>query len=404
VTYSEVENPQSAIENLTILVQDVMRVEETTLGLPKQNFRVRYRGALLLDAERAYDQLAGSLRPLKITPLFRIEEGRHTIILLDGIFEPKPSNPWINLILFALTVGSVLLAGTLYGYTGPDSDNLPEMFLLLLSNLWLGWPFALSLLAILLAHEFGHYTAGRLHRAAVTLPYFIPFPLSIFGTLGAFIQLKEPPKNRNVLLDIGAAGPYAGLIVAIPVLIVGLLTSEVHSLPATMAAGQSFEGNSVFYLLLKFAIFGEWLPRPEHFQGLHPLLYWGRYFFTGSPLPVGGLDVTLNQVAWAGWAGLLVTMLNLIPVGQLDGGHLLYVLVGRRAKYAMPVAVVVLIALGFVWSGWFIWAALIFFVGRHHAEPLDQITPLTPWRKAAAIGGLVLFVLLFMPVPLVTVW
>ena len=396
MTHPESENFYFEPGNLTALVQRVMQIEETTIGSPRQDFLMRYRGRLTLDSERAYDQLADALRPLKITPLFRVEDGRQTIILLDGVIEPKPSNPWINLFLFVLTVGSVLLAGALYGYGGPLGGDL-------LANLWRGWPFALSLLAILLAHEFGHYTAGRLHRSAVTLPYFIPFPLSVFGTLGAFIQLKEPPKNRNTLLDIGAAGPYAGLVVAIPVLIFGLLTSTVTYLPATPIPGQSFEGNSIFYLLLKFAIFGDWLPRPEGLQGSLLFWHWLHYFFTGSPLPLGGLDVTLNQVAWAGWAGLLVTALNLIPVGQLDGGHLLYVLIGRKARYAMPVAVVLLVAMGFVWSGWFIWAALIFFVGRYHAEPLDQITPLTPLRKVAAVGGLVLFVLLFMPVPLITV-
>lgn len=392
-----------SFEHLTALVQGVLRIEETTLGSSKQDFLMRYRGVLTLDSARAYDQLAGALRPLRITPLFRLEDGRHTVILLDGIIEPQPSNPWINLTLLVFTVGSVLLAGALYGYDGPVSDNLLEMAGYLLANLWRGWPFALSLLAILLAHEFGHYTAGRLHRTAVTLPYFIPFPLSVFGTLGAFIQLKEPPRDRNTLLDIGAAGPYAGLVVAIPVLILGLLTSPVTHLPASPVSGQGFEGNSLLYLLLKFVVFRDWLPHPLGLQGSVLFWHWLRYFFTGAPLPWGGLDVALNQVAWAGWAGLLVTALNLIPVGQLDGGHLLYVLLGRRARYAMPVAVILLVAMGFVWSGWFIWAALILFVGRHHAEPLDQITPLTPGRRAAAIGGLVLFVLLFMPVPLITV-
>jgi membrane-associated protease RseP (regulator of RpoE activity) len=272
------------------------------------------------------------------------------------------------------------------------------------SNLWTGWPFAVSLLAILLAHEFGHYLAARYHRSAVTLPYFIPFPLSILGTMGAFIQLKSPPKNRNTLLDIGAAGPYAGLIVAIPVLIYGLATSDLHVLPSVLAQGQGFEGNSIFYLLTKFAVFGEWLPKPESYQGIAPLFYWLRYFFTGSPLPHGGLDVTLNQVAWAGWAGLLVTALNLIPAGQLDGGHMLYVLVGDKSRKLLPVILIALVLLGFVWPSWWLWVLILLFLGRYHAEPLDQITPLDPRRRAVAAFGLVLFVLLFMPVPLLTVF
>ena len=174
-------------------------------------------------------------------------------------------------------------------------------------------------------------------------------------------------------------------------------------LPSVLQAGQGFEGNSIFYLALKFAVFGELLPRPESFAGLSPMIYWLQYFFTGTPLPHGGVDVTLNQVAWAGWAGLLVTALNLIPAGQLDGGHLLYVLFGRNARKLLPVILGILVFLGFVWSGWWLWAFLIMFLGRVHAEPLDQITPLDQRRKVIAIIGLVLFILLFMPVPLMTI-
>jgi membrane-associated protease RseP (regulator of RpoE activity) len=192
-------------------------------------------------------------------------------------------------------------------------------------------------------------------------------------------------------------------VIAIPVLLYGLYTSDLNVLPIELGQGQVFEGNSIFYLLTKFAIFGELLPHPESYQGVAPLLYWIRYFFTGSPLPHGGLDVTLNQVAWAGWAGLLVTALNLIPAGQLDGGHMLYVLFGRNARKLVPVILMFLVLLGFVWMGWWLWAGIIFFMGNFHAEPLDQITPLDPRRKFVAALGLVLFVLLFMPVPLMTV-
>ncbi|HBX69215.1 MAG TPA: hypothetical protein DEH25_07490 [Chloroflexi bacterium] len=397
---SEFVTPQS--DAITPLVARVMRIDETTWGTQKQNFQVRYRGKLLLDSAEAYDQLSQAVRQHQMTPLFRMEEGRETILLLEGVLEPKPSNPWINLILFIITIFSVLLAGALYAYDGAVSDNPLEMIRLVLGKLWTGWPFAVSLLAILLAHEFGHYTAARYHKSAVTLPYFLPFPLSVFGTMGAFIQLKEPPKNKKILLDIGAAGPYAGLVVAIPVLLFGLYTSKLHELPTYLISGQGFEGNSILYLLAKFAVFGEWLPKPADFQGMSPILYWLRYFFTGSPLPHGGLDVTLNQVAWAGWAGLLVTALNLIPAGQLDGGHMLYVLFGSKARKLLPVILIGLVLLALVWSGWWLWVVILLILGRFHAEPLDQITPLDPRRKAVAAFGLVLFVLLFMPVPLLT--
>jgi membrane-associated protease RseP (regulator of RpoE activity) len=258
-----------------------------------------------------------------------------------------------------------------------------------------------SLLAILLAHEFGHYLAGRYHRSAVTLPYFIPFPLSPFGTMGAFIQLKEPPKNKRILLDIGIAGPLAGLIIAIPVLFIGLHLSEVTRLPLIQSGETlSLEGNSILYLLAKYIVFGQWLPNPGNAGFINPIIYWIRYFFTGQPVPFGGLDVQLHPVAWAGWAGLLITALNLIPAGQLDGGHLLYVLIGRKARNILPFILVGMIILGFVWSGWWVWAFLTFFLGRIFAEPLDQITPLDPRRKALAILGLFIFLVIFTPIPL----
>jgi membrane-associated protease RseP (regulator of RpoE activity) len=223
--------------------------------------------------------------------------------------------------------------------------------------------------------------------------------------MGAFIMLKSPPTNRRVLLDIGIAGPLAGFLVAIPVLIYGLMTSPVQPLPTTFLPGQgiSLEGNSIIYILAKLAIFHQFLPAPASFGNLPPWLYMLRYYLLGFPVPLGGKDVLLNQVAWAGWAGLLVTGLNLIPAGQLDGGHALYVLVGQRARRLVPFIIVILVGLGFFWPGWFLWAGLIYFLGRTHAEPLDQITELDPRRKALAVLALVLFLLVITPIPLLIV-
>jgi membrane-associated protease RseP (regulator of RpoE activity) len=200
-----------------------------------------------------------------------------------------------------------------------------------------------------------------------------------------------------VLLDIGIAGPLAGLVVAIPVLLLGLSLSRVDRISS---GGVILEGNSILYLLLKFSVFQRWLPEPVSFNGLPPLLYWLRYFFTGRPLPLGGLDVQLHPVAWAGWAGLLVTALNLIPAGTLDGGHIVHSLFGKHASKILPFVMGSLLLLGLVWSGWWLWLFLIFFLGRVYAAPLDQITPLDPRRKAIAILGLVIFFLVFIPVPL----
>jgi membrane-associated protease RseP (regulator of RpoE activity) len=389
-------------DTLTPIVARVFRIDNITWGNPDRDYIVRYRGQLLLESTKAFDQLSSALRQAEVTPLFREEEGEQAIILLQGISRPRPSNPWINLLLFLITVFSVVLAGTIYTYSGPSSESALEIIRSLFANLGEGIPFAVSILAILLAHEFGHYLAGRFHRTAVTLPYFLPFPFSPFGTLGAFIQLKEPPKNKRVLLDIGIAGPLAGLVVAIPVLLIGLSLSEVDQLPVQIPAGSGFtlEGNSILYLFAKFVVFGEWLPSPASYGGTHPLVYWIRYFFTGFPTPLGGTDVLIHPVAWAGWAGLLVTALNLIPAGQLDGGHLIYTLFGRRAQAILPFILGALLVLGLVWSGWWLWAVLIFLLGRTYAEPLDQITTLDQRRRIVAIAGLIIFVLVFTPVPL----
>ncbi len=383
-------------DQYTPIISRHLRIEDTTWGDEKKGYLVRYRGQLYnQDSAIAYDQLAQTLRPLSVTPLFRLEENRHVIVLMNGIIQPKPTKIWGNILFFFLTVISVTFTGALFS-TGTTPSGISGWFNFMLRGL----PFAIALLAILVCHEFGHYLAGRYHKTAVTLPFFIPFPLSYFGTMGAFIQLKEPPRNRRILLDIGIAGPLAGLIVAIPVLLLGLYLSPVNKIPFPIPLGQIFEGNSILYLLLKFIVKGQLLPQPFTYASLNPIIYWIRYFFTGAPLPAGGLDVSLHPIAWAGWAGLLVTSLNLIPAGQLDGGHIMYVLLGRRATRLLPFILVALVMLGLVWSGWWLWAALIFFLGRSHAEPLDQITPLDPKRKALAVLGVIVFILVFMPVPL----
>jgi membrane-associated protease RseP (regulator of RpoE activity) len=386
---------------LTSIVSRVLAVEDITTGDPKKGYIIRYRGRLYGDSAKAYDQLAASLRPLDVTPLFRRENEKDVVLVISGTINPKPSNPAVNLGLFLLTLFSMLYAGALYNYSGPAPTSLIDQFLAPFRALGAGLPFAVSLLAILAAHEFGHYLAGRLHNTHVTLPYFIPFPFSPFGTMGAFIQLKEPPKNKRILLDIGVAGPLAGLVVAIPVLFIGLSLSKIGHLNLLPGQGLQLEGNSLFYLFSKFLVFGRLLPAPLDYGNLSPVLYWVRYFFTGAPLPWGGLDVQLHPIAFAGWAGLLVTALNLIPAGQFDGGHLIYVLVGRRARALLPFIMGVLLILGMVWPGWWIWVFLLFLIGRLYAEPLDQITQLDPRRKAVAVFGLILFILVFTPVPLV---
>lgn len=387
--------PSDTTETLRRAAAQVMEIQDTTFG-EDQKFDVRFRGRLKMDSIEAYALVAERFRTVGYTALFRKEDELEVVLAVKGVKEPTPSKVWVNYVLFALTFLSVLATGGLYGYQGQNPVTLSDWIKVFLS----GWPFVVSMLGILLAHELGHYFAARYHKVAVTLPYFIPLPfLSPFGTMGAFIQLKSPPTNRRVLLDIGIAGPLAGFVVAVPVLIYGLITSApLQTIPFNQLSG--FEGNSILYVLLKYLIFGKLLPEPASYGGLPPLLYMLRFYLLGIPAPVGGQDVFLNQVAWAGWAGLLVTGLNLIPAGQLDGGHALYVLIGQRARRLVPVILIILIGLGFFWPGWLLWAGLIYFLGRTYAEPLDQITELDPARKLLAILALVIFVLVITPIPL----
>lgn len=386
------------------LVRRIFAVEDITQGTAQQGFITRYRGRLLSeDTASAYDQLAESLKPYSLTPLFRIEDGKQVILLVSSRPEPKPSRPGLNLIMFLLTVVSVLLSGGLTSLEAPLSKNILQAATQIVQA---GWPFAVSLIAILAAHEFGHYFAGRAHGVHVTLPFFIPMPFTPLGTMGAFINMKEIPKNKRVLMDIGVAGPIAGYIVSVIVILIGLSLSKLDTIPLSFPAGQGIqmEGNSITYLLLKYFSFGKLLPEPVNYGGVEPLLYWVKYFFTGKPFPLGGLDVMIHPVAWAGWAGLLVTTLNLIPAGQLDGGHIFHLLFGTRlSRRILPIILVALAGLGFVWSGWWLWAGLIFLLGRVYAEPLDQITDLGTPRKILGVIALIIFLATFIPIPLVII-
>ncbi len=384
------------IETLTNFITRILRIEDITSGDPQKGFIVRYRGQLREgDSADLYDLLTESLAPYPIIPLFKTEGEHHVIYLAPKPPEPKKDSVSINIILFVLTALSVMLAGA-----QPEGDmptDLLGQVLALAKSIFTGAPFALSLLGILLAHELGHYFMSLHHKTRATLPYFIPFPFSPLGTMGAAIIMRSVPKNKRILFDIGVAGPFAGLVVALPILFYGLSLSTLGSIDPN--PNGFLEGNSLLYLFAKFITFGQLLPAPLEPQGF---FYWLRYFFTGQPVPFGGLDVFIHPIAFAGWAGLLVTGLNLIPAGTLDGGHVIYALFGDQAKKAFPYIVGLLAALGFFWSGWWLWAALLFWLGRVHAEPLDQITTLDPARKLVAAAIILIFILVFMPVPFMT--
>jgi membrane-associated protease RseP (regulator of RpoE activity) len=288
-------------------------------------------------------------------------------------------------LLFGLTFLSTLFVGA--SYVGVPFEAMAGPRLLE------GWTFAVPLMGILLAHELGHYVAGRLHGVDISPPFFIPMPLSLLGTMGAVIAMRSPLSDRRALLDVGAAGPLAGLVVALPVLAWGLVTSDVQPLPEE--GTYIIEGRGLLYLAMLYAIHG--------------------------PLP-DGHDVFLSAPALAGWAGLLVTMINLIPVGQLDGGHVAYALFGERQNAygravhrALPflgIAVSTVYVAGALAAGdgdlwgelsagihWLFWAGLLLVLrgasGGDH--PPTERGSLGPWRRGVAILTLVFFVLLFMP-------
>jgi membrane-associated protease RseP (regulator of RpoE activity) len=295
----------------------------------------------------------------------------------------------LNLLLFVLTILSTLVTFAESNGLVPADAPLREQLRAVLG----AWTYTVPLMAILLTHEFGHYFAARLHRVPASLPFFIPVPLiSPFGTMGAVIGMSGRIKSRNALLDIGAAGPLAGLLVAIPVVVYGLRTSEIKP----VVGSGILEGQSLLYMLLKYVAVG---PIPE------------------------GHDVFLNGPAFAGWVGLFVTMLNLVPIWQLDGGHIAYALFGgnqnrysRFVHWAMlgmfflnlakflPAAIrtngSIADAVGNSMA-WLVWFVLVHILTRLSGpeHPPTEAGELSPGRRAIAIVSLVVFVLIFMPTP-----
>jgi membrane-associated protease RseP (regulator of RpoE activity) len=286
--------------------------------------------------------------------------------------------PGLNLLLFGLTLITTTMAGAYIG-GGELTMTHPLTSLAALFN---GLSFSIPLLAILLFHELGHFITARRNGVAASYPYFIPAPfpsLFIIGTFGAFIRMKSPPRSRRVMFDVGAAGPWAGMILAIPFTILGLKMSTV--LPMEQAQGGLELGNSiVFWSLARWTL------------GVDP----------------NSVMVNMHAIAFAGWIGMFVTSLNLLPVGQLDGGHVIYALFGRRHRLISRLFVLTAIMLVVVpylmswhyWAGWILWVAILLMLGLGHPTTIDADTPLDPRRRLFAWATIVLFVITFIPVPL----
>ncbi len=355
-------------EDLRAVAVDVMTVTSVEHVPPLERGAIRLTGQLHTDPEAAYAHLEQGFRGYGYTAMLQDTHPNVTVMALPGEFTAPNLRRWLPALMFVLTVISTVFVG---GFQ-LDGFNWGE-----------GLAFSAAILSILMAHEMGHFLVARRRGVHVSYPYFIPMPLSPIGTMGAFIAMQSPPRTRRDLLAVAIAGPVAGLVVAIPVLLLGLWLSPLKTLDPVELQEQGIvlymEGNSLLYLLLKWIVFGR-------------------------VLPDGLTDVMLHPVAFAGWVGILVTGLNLIPAGQLDGGHIFYTLFGRRiARIVTYVLAGGLFLLGFQWMGWFLWSFLILMFGQHRAPMLNELAPLTSRERWIALAGLALFVLVFTPVPFVII-
>ncbi len=340
--------------------------------------------------EANFDSLKHDLKAESLVPILKYTGGEHSIYVMKRPTRNRRSER-VNVVLFGLTLLTTTLGGTInwafYSSTNADLANLTETEFYLGMLQPVNWVFgflyfALPLLLILGVHEMGHYIASRKHGVEASLPFFIPIPPLIMGginigTMGAFISMREPIPSRKALFDIGVSGPIAGFVIAIPVLLVGMLLMALDPVYIAESDGFATLGTPLLYELLSM---------PFNFadnQVIHP-------------------------VAFAGWVGLFVTAINLLPAGQLDGGHMVSALLGERARYFSYAAVITLIILGFGfeplglagYTGWLVFALVILFLGVQHPPTLNGVSRLDNRRRWIAVGVVAMFILCFTPVPL----
>jgi len=280
------------------------------------------------------------------------------------------------------------------GIPTPETGGLPPrqrfvinfkaivIFVLLLAGTFFtaslvnGLLYAFGLLLILGTHEFGHYWACRRNNVDASLPNFLPAPpYFIIGTFGAFIIIKEPIPNRKALMEIGASGPIAGFLMTFPVLIYGLLNSDIYAIPPLSMVSNLEFGNSIGMILLT-----------ELVLGVNPL----------AP----DLTIVLHPLAYAGWLGLFFTALNLLPMGQLDGGHVVYAMFGQKHVWIARGVFLTLLVLGYFWLGWYVWAAMVLLMGLKHPPVIYEEEPLSPLHRKIGYASLFIFIFTFVPVPI----
>jgi len=304
--------------------------------------------------------------------------GNGSGLSFDAVIERARPRYWLHALLLVLTLLTTTLTGA--GMMLDFQRNMPfdiEHAIAMLGGIWshpamllLGLPFSLTLLTILMAHEMGHYIACRYYDVDASLPYFLPAP-TLTGTFGAFIRIRSAIFSKRILFDIGVAGPLAGFVFLLPALAIGIAFSRV--IPGIAHHGSITFGTPPLLWLLEKAI------------------------FPGVP----SADISLHPVARAAWIGILATALNLLPIGQLDGGHILYALAGERHKLISKIFIVILIPLGIFWWVWWFWAAVLFFLGRRHPSIYDT-TDIGPARTRLGWLALAVFVLSFTYAPIST--
>ncbi len=304
--------------------------------------------------------------------------------------------PYLNVALFLATVITTLIAGSAQSalrLPAAGASALAEAAAIAVAGL----PFATSLIGILLCHEMGHYLLARAHRVDSTLPFFIPVPVGPVGTFGAIIRIRSALPSRRATLDIGAAGPFAGFVVALPLLAWGIAHSEVRAVGDVVLE----RANTGAVALIRGWLSGEHVAVSGVQSFGDSLVTWGVQRLVLGKLPPG-TDVFLHPVAFAAWIGLFVTTLNLIPLGQLDGGHVTYALLGRRRARAFSRLVswgLLLAGLFLCWNWLLWWAVTRFLVGYDHPPALEE-APLDPGRRALAVLALALFAATFIPIPI----
>ncbi|MDE1819574.1 MAG: site-2 protease family protein [Euryarchaeota archaeon] len=324
-----------------------------------------------------FDQLRQELWPMNYVPMVREHSGE---TIIEVLRRPMRTTwkPLTNVVMLVATIITSLFAGAFLwvAYVGGSSLDASAL-------LWGALTFAIPLLAILGFHELAHFVVARRHHVEASLPFFIPMPppFVIFGTFGAFISLREPIPDRKALVDIGAAGPIAGFALAVPITLAGLFLTQHHPIALPLNnCGPSFL--SIPYGNLSF--------------GSSALFYALALFFPKAWV------VQLNPLAIAGWVGLLVTAINLLPAGQLDGGHVFRALFGPRAVLVSWVSVGALFFLGIWYPGWWIFGFLILILGPRHPPPLNDITPLDWKRQGIGIAAAAILITGFVAVPLST--